>query len=188
MQDHERLSGTASIDGQKLDIAVREARPDEWDTVRELTLAAYAEYEFLFPSAFWENYRPNIESTLRDDTAAQRLVAAEGNTLLGSVMYYPPHAKPPRPGRLYTGWPEVRLLAVTPQARGRGLGRLLMEECVRRARRGDAAALLLHTMSAMSIAQQLYERMGFVRDPRFDFEPVEELEVFGYTLDLGREM
>jgi ribosomal protein S18 acetylase RimI-like enzyme len=59
-----------------------------------------------------------------------------------------------------------------------------MEECLRRARATDAPFLQLHTMDAMRVARTMYERMGFVRAPQLDFEPIGELEVYGYTLDL----
>jgi len=87
----------------------------------------------------------------------------------------------------YTGSmpaPELRLLAVAHEARGRGVGRALVEECIRRARRDGAQSLGLHTSKSMTVAMDLYKRIGFERAPELDFmAPGSEL-VEGYRLRL----
>jgi ribosomal protein S18 acetylase RimI-like enzyme len=56
---------------------------------------------------------------------------------------------------------------------GRGLGRLLSEECLARARDDGAERVALHTGEQMVAARRLYERMGLEVlkeiDPRFGF-------------------
>jgi ribosomal protein S18 acetylase RimI-like enzyme len=69
--------------------------------------------------------------------------------------------------------------------RGRGVGRALVAECVRRARAMGAAALGLHTSASMTAAIALYEGLGFVRTPEHDFRPEGAELVTGYRLDLG---
>ncbi|HEU4456825.1 MAG TPA: N-acetyltransferase, partial [Longimicrobium sp.] len=102
----------------------------------------------------------------------------------GSVMLFPPAVD------AYGGlagaapWPELRVLAVAPEARGLGVGRLLVEECVRRARRMGAAELGLHTSVSMRVAVGMYERMGFVRAPEHDFHPEGGEHVWAYRLPL----
>ena len=82
-------------------------------------------------------------------------------------------------------WPEVRLLAVAPAGRGRGVGEGLMRECVRRARARGAPILALHTTDMMRTAMRLYGRLGFVRAPELDVRVAPSLTVKGYRLDLG---
>jgi GNAT superfamily N-acetyltransferase len=53
-------------------------------------------------------------------------------------------------------WPQVRLLAVAPPGRGRGVGAALMQECVRRARAAGAPVLALPTTELMRAALRLY--------------------------------
>jgi GNAT superfamily N-acetyltransferase len=60
---------------------------------------------------------------------------------------------------------EVKHLYVVPSARGRGLGRLLLDELERRARQAGAALLLLDTNRSLEAAGGLYRSAGF--------EPVE---------------
>ena len=55
------------------------------------------------------------------------------------------------------------MLVIDPGARGRGLGRLLTEECVRRARRDGAPTVALHTSPIMEVALPMYLRMGFTQ-------------------------
>jgi ribosomal protein S18 acetylase RimI-like enzyme len=82
-------------------------------------------------------------------------------------------------------FPEIRLLAVTPAARGRGVGAALMRECVRRARQSGEAVLSLHTTQLMQAAVRMYARLGFVRAPELDFHPAPGVTLEGYRLDLG---
>ncbi len=52
-------------------------------------------------------------------------------------------------------------VAVTPAARGRGLGRRLLDELEVRARAGGATYLLLDVRADNAAARSLYERAGF---------------------------
>ena len=56
---------------------------------------------------------------------------------------------------------DVMTVAVTPAARGRGLGRRLLDELEVRARAGGATYLLLDVRADNAAARSLYERAGF---------------------------
>ncbi|MNY55287.1 Acetyltransferase (GNAT) family protein [compost metagenome] len=57
--------------------------------------------------------------------------------------------------------PEARLLSVSPQARGQGLGHRLMQICIQRARDIGASTLVVRTMPEMASANKLCQQMGF---------------------------
>jgi hypothetical protein len=59
-----------------------------------------------------------------------------------------------------------------------------MDECIRRARVSRAKVLTLHTTDMMTVAMQLYERMGFVRATDLDVEVAPGVLVKGYRLAL----
>jgi ribosomal protein S18 acetylase RimI-like enzyme len=64
----------------------------------------------------------------------------------------------------------LRLLAVDPAARGRGVGRRLVEACVQVARHAGREVATLHTIEQMAAAQRIYRSLGFRRDRSRDIE------------------
>ena len=165
---------------------IRDARAGDRDAIREVTLAAYGEYATQMP-ALWQRYRANILATLADIAPAEQIVVEQAGGVVGAVLLYPAGAALPgaEGGRARMPWPQVRLLAVAPPHRGRGVGAVLMQECVRRARAAGAPALALHTTELMRAAVRLYARLGFVRAPELDARVAPTLMVHGYRLDLG---
>ncbi|AHG88663.1 GCN5-related N-acetyltransferase [Gemmatirosa kalamazoonensis] len=164
---------------------VRDARADERDAVRELTLRAYGEYATVMAPASWAGLDGAVRSALAFDGPVDRIVAVRDESLLGSVHLFPPATDAYGHLAARAPWPELRLLAVAPEGRGQGVGRALVEECARRARASGAAALGLHTSESMRVAMSLYERMGFERAPDADFQPPGAELVRGYRLRLG---
>jgi ribosomal protein S18 acetylase RimI-like enzyme len=168
------------------EIRVRDSRADERAALRELTLRAYAQYALVMEPAAWAALDAAVRAGLETTEPVERIVAEWAGEVVGSVMLYAPAARAYDAGPAPVGWPELRLLAVAPGARGRGIGRALVAECVRRARRMGAAELGLHTSRSMSAAIRMYERLGFVRAPEHDFQPAGAELVTAYRLDLSR--
>jgi len=153
------------------DIDIRDARKDEREAIRDLTLRSYAEYATIMERATWAGLEQAIHAALASDEPAERIVADDHGTLIGSVLLFPPSARAYGDMLAELSWPEVRLLSVPPEARGRGIGRALMNECLLRARRSGAMAIGLHTSRSMRAAVTMYTRMGFERVPEFDHQP-----------------
>lgn len=165
-------------------LAIRDARPADGPAIEAVTLAAYGQYAAELPPPYWEAYRANILGTLADVTPAAQLVAERDGRIMGAVLLYPAGAAFPRHDGVIVKWPEVRLLAVEPAARGQGVGDALMHACIRRARASGAEALTLHTTPMMAAAVRLYTRLGFRPAPELDFEPAPGLTVRGFRLTL----
>ena len=113
--------------------------------------------------------REAIRGALATEGPLERIVAEQDGELVGSVMLFPSDTQSYGDAGAVARVPELRMLAVAPTARGQGVGRALVEECVRRARQAGATALGLHTSASLHAAIRPYERMGFVRAPKDDF-------------------
>ncbi len=159
--------------------------PAQYAAIRALTLAAYAEYADVMTPTAWQGLRGAVTSALDDhDSPAERIVALRGTALLGSVMLFPPSVAAYDAAAGEANWPELRLLAVDHAARGQGIGKLLVRECVRRARAAGATDLGLHTSDSLWVAVRMYEQMGFLRAPAYDFQPDGAELVKAYRLPL----
>jgi GNAT superfamily N-acetyltransferase len=155
-----------------MSLIIRDARADERAAIASLTLAAYAEYATVMAPSAWAGLAQAVRTALATtDENVERIVAEHNGELVGSVLLYPPQVDMYHGALAPTSAPEVRLLAVAPAERGQGVGRALMHECIERARRAGATELGLHTSDSLRVAVQLYERMGFVRAPEYDFQP-----------------
>jgi predicted N-acetyltransferase YhbS len=166
-------------------LQIRDARASDRDAIEAVTLSAFQEYA-ASKSNRWEDYRQNILAALAAVQPDTQIVAELDNEIIGSVLLYPKGTviAIPRSASITLIWPEVRLLAVAPAARGQGVGAALMQECVQRARHSGARALALHATDIKNAAMRLYERMGFQRAPELDFEPAPGVTIKGYLLSV----
>jgi len=107
-----------------------------------------------------------VDVRSRCDTA-ETYVAVDDQRVLGSVAFYRDVVLEGW-SNLPSGWAGFRALVVDPAVHGAGIGRALVEHCIARARMIGAPALGIHTVSLLTDAVRLYERVGFVRCPEFD--------------------
>ena len=60
-----------------------------------------------------------------------------------------------------------------------------MQGCIEQARAAGATAIAICTMTSMTAARRIYERIGFVRDPERDWQPDPDIQLLGYVLPLS---
>lgn len=167
---------------------IREASPEMYERLGQLVAESYEGLTGM-PRA---HEQPEYYAMLRDVAARTKrpfttVFAAvdEGGAVIGCVDYI-------ADTRDYGGGGTaaferdaagIRLLAVDPAWRGRGVGKSLTQVCIARARESGRASVILHTTRAMEAAWGMYERMGFERLESLDFMQG-RLEVFGFRLAL----
>ena len=66
---------------------------------------------------------------------------------------------------------EIKHLFLKPEARGKGWGRLMLDELERRAREFGADELVLDTNASLAAAASLYTRAGFESIPPYNDNP-----------------
>lgn len=171
------------------EMVIRTAEPHEFEAARSVLRSGYAQYEASFPEENWVPYLADILDLEGRAEASELLIAERDGIVVGCVSYFPPGSKASYPSDSFSehwpsDWAAFRLLSVDPAARGGGVGKALTVACIERAREQGAPTLGLHTTAPMRIAREMYERMGFIRAPRFDFHPSPEIAVEAYQLEL----
>ncbi len=167
---------------------VRLIRPDECEVLGRITLRAYRDLmggESLGP------YEDELLDVAARQFDSEVYVAVDNDgTLVGGVTYVPD------PERTMSEFqdPEgagIRMLAVDPPHQGLGTGRALVETCIARARLQHRRRIILHSTPVMTIAQAMYQRLGFVSSPELDvrfhddpYSTSDPLHLIAYTLSL----
>ncbi|MHA6204768.1 GNAT family N-acetyltransferase [Dyella soli] len=167
-------------------LTIRDIRHDEHGPLGQLMVEVYSQLEG-FPSPveqprYYEMLANIGDFATKVDTRV--LVAMTGDGLLvGGVVYFGDMAAYGSGGTAtaVTRASGIRLLGVSPLARGMGVGRALTEACIRLARDKRHARVVLHTTEAMRVAWSMYERLGFERTLDLDFMQG-ALPVFGFSL------
>jgi ribosomal protein S18 acetylase RimI-like enzyme len=146
----------------KIHYKIRQATPLDFDSINILCVEAYQEFEMVVGPDNWQRMRDALSHASDLAASSELIVAENSHCLLGVVAYIPPGMSDgdviPRE------WAAIRMLAVSPSCRGKGIGRKLTEECIERARRDSAGRIGLSTGEMMAVALPMYKRMGFQKD------------------------
>jgi GNAT superfamily N-acetyltransferase len=165
------------------EVRIREASIEDREAILQLTVEAYMQYENVLPPEGWQQYKESIIASIGGDAPTARIVAEMDGEIVGSVLMFTSSESAYGAPELGINSPIIRLLAVSPKARGRGIATALIQESARRSLEGGAALLHLHTSDMMESAVKLYERLGFERAYDKDIQKGETL-VKSYRLHL----
>ncbi|WP_371030897.1 GNAT family N-acetyltransferase [Pseudoclavibacter sp. JSM 162008] len=164
-------------------IRIRLVRHGEIEAIGRLTERAYSNDYEVTPS-YAEDLRDAASRARRDEVWVAEDIAT--GQILGSVWT-------PRPGERISqlarpGELDFRMLAVAPEARGRGIGQALAGHVIALGRDRGASRVVMNSGPEMLGAHRLYERLGFVhltdREGPKEVAPgiVVHLYAFGYDL------
>ncbi|MBC7948033.1 MAG: GNAT family N-acetyltransferase [Chitinophagaceae bacterium] len=170
------------------EFTLRSARPGEFAAIGCLMVQVYSQLDGFPKESEQPNYYKMLENIgeLTTNPEIELLVASTtsdeiaGAVLFISDMQYYGSGGSAIQEKNASGF---RLLAVDTARRGMGIGKLLTNECIRKARERNALQLIIHSTKAMQTAWKMYEHMGFRRSEDLDFMQG-ELPVYGFRLDL----
>jgi ribosomal protein S18 acetylase RimI-like enzyme len=138
--------------------AIRDFAPRDAEAVNAVALAAFEQFRGEYSD--WPEFSKTVGAMASLADGGEVIVATRDDRIVGAVAYMGPGA--PKADIFHPAWPVIRMLVVDPAERGHGVGRMLTDECIQRARRDGAREIALHTSRIMRVALALYLRSGFV--------------------------
>ncbi|MDJ0635806.1 MAG: GNAT family N-acetyltransferase [Xenococcaceae cyanobacterium MO_188.B29] len=143
-------------------IITRDAVQQDFKQIAQISVEAYRQYAEALTPENWSKMAANLANVANTANLASLIVAEENNHIFGSIAYYAPGKSSLK--IFPVEWASIRLLAVSPAYRGKGIGQLLVQECIQRAKKDNAPAIGIHTSELMTIARKMYPKMGFQQD------------------------
>ena len=165
---------------------IRNAKPAEFEEIGKLMVSVYSQLEG-FPK---QDEQPAYYKMLADiggltmKPGTELLVAVSDDGKIGGAVVYFSDMQYYGSGGTATKEKNAagfRLLAVGDAVRGKGVGKLLTNECIRKAKDKKLSQVIIHSTKAMQTAWKMYEGIGFKRSEDLDFLQG-ELPVFGFRL------
>ena len=161
---------------------IRLATDADLEAVGEVTVAAYAQFT-LGPD---DPYVARLRDSATRAAQAELWVAEDDDgTVLGSVTRCPPGSpwrEISRPGE-----GEFRMLAVGPEARGRGVGEALARHVLALCAEAGERVVVISSLTEMAAAHRIYARLGFRRLPERDWSPAPDVRLIAFARDAGEE-
>jgi putative acetyltransferase len=100
------------------------------------------------------------------------ILAKEGKQVIGCIALKP----------IGEGVCEMKRLYVRPEARGKALGKQLVEELIDFAKKAKYKTMKLDTISSLKEAINLYQSKGFVKTEAYVYNPLSDVLYFILTL------
>ena len=164
---------------------IRNATPQEFPDIGRLMVTVYSQLTGFPKPDEQPNYYTMLANVgaLTQKPKTEILVAASLSKIAGAVVYFGDMQYYGSGGSATKELNAAgfRLLAVDPALRGEGIGKLLTNACIQKAKDQKLGQMIIHTTKAMQTAWGMYEAIGFKRSEDLDFMQG-ELQVFGFRL------
>ncbi len=166
-------------------IKITQAAPDQFAEIGKLVVEVYSKLEGFFSKEEQPAYYDMLSNvgTLTEKDSIDILTAKSDGLLLGAVVYID-DMKDYGSGGVATSEKNAagfRLLAVSTDARGQGIGKKLTIACIEKAKEHGREQMIIHTTEAMKLAWGMYEKLGFERSEDLDFLQ-QGFPVYGFRL------
>lgn len=165
---------------------IRNAKANEFEEIGKLMVLVYSQLEGFPKESEQPNYYKmlaNIGDLTTNPNTELLVAVTSDDKIVGGVVYFG-DMQYYGSGGIATKEKNTsgfRLLAVNPMNREQGIGKLLIKDCIEKAKEKKQQQLIIHSTMAMQTAWKMYERLGFKRSEDLDFMQG-ELPVFGFRL------
>jgi ribosomal protein S18 acetylase RimI-like enzyme len=169
-----------------MSIEIRPAVAADYARAGEICVAAYRADGQLPPPGVLgvgADYSSTLANVADRARTGEVLVAVLDGAIVGCVTLLragSPYAEIAQPGEA-----EFRMLAVAPEAQGRGVGAALVTACLDRAAEQGYAAMAICTRDTNVAAQRMYARFGFTREPKRDWSPGPGIDLLAMRVELA---
>jgi ribosomal protein S18 acetylase RimI-like enzyme len=169
---------------------IRNANQNEFEEIGKLMVRVYSDLEGFPKESEQPNYYKMLASVgeLTTKPETELLVAISSDDKIAGAVVFFGDMKYYGSGGIATQEQNAagfRLLAVHQLSRGHGIGKLLTNECIKKAKNRKRDQVIIHTTKAMLKAWKMYEDIGFKRSDDLDFIQG-ELAVYGFRLLLPK--
>ena len=159
------------------DVLIRPIHSDDNAAIAAVIRNALAEFGANKPgTVFYDESTDHLFELFQQEGAAYRVAEIDGVILGGGGIF-------PSPG-LPKGTCELVKMYLSPSARGLGLGRRLINECLRLAAEMGYQQVYLETMPELKKALSVYEKFGF----KYLKGPMGNTGHFGCELWMARDI
>jgi putative acetyltransferase len=136
--------------------AIRDAEREDQETIRSIVFSVLREYGLTPDPEETDSDLEDIDAHYIRRGGMFRVVEDESGAIVGCGGLYP----------LSETEGEIRKMYLLPRARGRGMGRALLEDLTDGARRRRYQRIVLETAAVLREAIALYRKVGFVEITR----------------------
>lgn len=152
------VRGTKSPDQR---LTFRDARAGDGEDIRGVVTTVLTEYGLSRDGRVADTDLEDVLASYVARGGLFRVLVTDTGRIVGCGGLYP----------LSDDEAEVRKMYFLPEARGLGLGRMLLQDLVACARQRGFKTLVLETASVLKQAISLYRSVGFVETPRSHLTP-----------------
>lgn len=135
-------------------LTIRNIRKDDNPIIAELIREVFREFKIDRPGTVYTDPTTDNLYELFQTEGSEYWLAEEDGQLLGGCGIYPTEGLP-------NGCVELVKFYLSNEARGKGLGRKLMEQSIASARKHGYTQVYLESFPELSTAVGMYEKAGF---------------------------
>jgi putative acetyltransferase len=137
------------------DIVIRPIQPGDNAAIAEIIRSTLAEFGANHPgTVYYDETTDHLYELFSSAPAGRYFIAEKNGEIVGGAGIYPTDALP-------EGTCELVKMYLSPRARGIGLGRFLIDTCIKQAAELGYTQVYLESMPELKKAVRIYEKFGF---------------------------